>query len=153
MNLPCVIALSLFSSLIYLNIYVTSAYIFHGCCCYWFHVTFPKVHMSEGSLVRRSTCPKVHLSEGPHVRRFTCPKIQISETICIDKYSNFMTDNRNILIPSCPTVTRSFRRNSYIHHDKGDMNNKWNVWMAKCENLYLSHIPAHPLTEGEVVEI
>ena len=31
--------------------------------------TCPKVHMSEGSHVRRSTCPNVHLSEGPLVRR------------------------------------------------------------------------------------
>ena len=35
----------------------------------------PKVHLSEGSPVRRFICPKVHLSEGLSVLRFTCPKV------------------------------------------------------------------------------
>ena len=39
----------------------------------------PKVHLSEGSPVRRFICPKVHLSEGSFVRRFICPKVHLSE--------------------------------------------------------------------------
>ena len=42
-----------------------------------FHVICPKVHLSEGSPVRRFTCPKVHQSEGSSVRRFTCPIYKI----------------------------------------------------------------------------
>ena len=52
-------------------------------CAFWlpqrFHVICPKVHLSEGSPVRRFICPKVHLSEGSSVRRFICPKVHLSD--------------------------------------------------------------------------
>ena len=67
------------------------------------------------SHVRRSTCPKVHLSEGPLVRRFTCPKVHMPEgsrypKLRIDKHLNFMTYNRDLSIPSWPTLTRPIGR-------------------------------------------
>ena len=43
--------------------------------------TSPKVHQSEGPVVRRFSSPKVHQSEGSVVRRFTSPKVQQSEVI------------------------------------------------------------------------
>ena len=55
----------------------------------WRVFTYPKVNMSEGPIVRRSTCPKVHLSDGPLVRRF-CHKKKY-----VDKQLIFVIENIN----------------------------------------------------------
>ena len=65
-----------------LEYWTSQLYCYKYClyCKLWrFQSICPKVHLSEGSPVRRFICPKVHLSEGSPVRRFTCPKVHLSE--------------------------------------------------------------------------